>query len=110
MSTQIWAHRGASAYAPEKYPGGLSACPGYGGLMALSLIYSFRQMASSWCCTTTPIDRTSSGTGRLSDMTLWQLKELDFSMGMSQYAGARIPTAGGLQAAGQERCHSQCGN
>ena len=38
------------------------------------------------------VDRTSNGSGRVVDMTIQQLKALDFSCGMEGYQNVRIPT------------------
>lgn len=91
MSTQIWAHRGASAYAPENTLEAFRLALDMGA-DGIELDIQLSADGELMVLHDDTIDRTSSGTGRLSDMTLWQLKELDFSMGMSQYAGARIPT------------------
>ena len=91
MSTQIWAHRGASAYAPENTLEAFQLALDMGA-DGIELDIQLSADGELMVLHDDTIDRTSSGTGRLSDMTLWQLKELDFSMGMSQYAGARIPT------------------
>ena len=40
------------------------------------------------------VDRTTNGTGRIRELTLAQLKELDACNGMAHYRGVRIPTLG----------------
>lgn len=43
-------------------------------------------------CHDLTVDRTSNGTGYVHQMTVEQLKALDFSMGFVKYAGTKIPT------------------
>ena len=89
--TQIWGHRGASHYAPENTLPAfeLAAQMGADGIEldvhltrdgALAVAHDFT------------VDRCSSGTGRIADMTLKELKELDFSNRKAGYRATRIPT------------------
>lgn len=45
-------------------------------------------------CHDATVDRTSNGSGNVSDMTLYELKALDFSVGcdIPKYAGTKMPT------------------
>ena len=89
--TQIWAHRGASAYAPENTIEAFELALEMGA-DGVELDIQLSADDELMVLHDDTIDRTSSGTGKISDMTTWQLKELDFSCGMQKYAGARIPT------------------
>lgn len=91
MSTKVWAHRGASAYAPENTIPAfrLAMEQGADGIeldVQLSQDGKLMVIHDEW------VDRTSNGRGRVVDMTCQELKKLDFSCGMQQYAFARIPT------------------
>lgn len=89
---QIIAHRGASAYAPEN---------------TLSSFRLAAEMQSEWFeldCTITKdkdiiichddtVDRTTNGKGRIQDMTVAELRELDAGQWKgNQFAGERLPT------------------
>ena len=91
MATKIWAHRGASAYAPENTIEAFELALQMGA-DGIELDIQLSADGEIMVLHDDTIDRTSSGTGKLSDMTTWQLKELDFSCGKKEYAGARIPT------------------
>lgn len=87
---QIWAHRGASTCAPENT---LEAFQ-----YAISLGVQGMELDVHLCADGIPVvihdadvARLSNGRGRVKDLTLAQLKELDFSKGNSRYAGAQIP-------------------
>lgn len=91
MSTKVWAHRGASAYAPENTIPAfrLAMEQGADGIeldVQLSRDGKLMVIHDEW------VDRTSNGKGRVVDMTCQELKKLDFSNGMADYAFARIPT------------------
>jgi len=91
MSTKVWAHRGASAYAPENTIPAfrLAMEQGADGIeldVQLSRDGKLVVIHDEW------VDRTSNGKGRVVDMTCQELKRLDFSCGMQNYAFTRIPT------------------
>ncbi|MEA4968953.1 MAG: glycerophosphodiester phosphodiesterase [Candidatus Pelethousia sp.] len=91
MSTKVWAHRGASAYAPENTIPAfrLAMEQGADGIeldAQLSSDGKLMVIHDEW------VDRTSNGKGRVVDMTCQALKKLDFSCGMPDYAFTRIPT------------------
>ena len=91
MSTKVWAHRGASSYAPENTIPAfrLAMEQGADGVeldVQLSKDGNIMVIHDEW------VDRTSNGKGRVVDMTCQELKKLDFSNGMRDYAFARIPT------------------
>ncbi|MDY4469049.1 MAG: glycerophosphodiester phosphodiesterase [Eubacteriales bacterium] len=89
--TKVWAHRGASAYAPE------NTIPAFQmamemGADGLELDVHESSDGKLMVIHDERIDRTSNGTGRVADMTCQQLKKLDFSNGMPGYKDVRIPT------------------
>ena len=91
MPTKVWAHRGASAYAPENTIPAfrLAMEQGADGIeldVQLSKDGKLVVIHDEW------VDRTSNGKGRVVDMTCQELKKLDFSCGMADYPFARIPT------------------
>lgn len=95
---KIWAHRGASAAAPENTIEAfeLAAQMGADGI---ELDIQLSADGEVVVLHDETVDRTSSGSGRVCDLTLAQLKALDFSCGMAAYAGARIPTLREVYAA-----------
>lgn len=91
MKTKVWAHRGASAYAPE------NTIPAFKmavemGADGVELDVHMSADGKLMVCHDEKVDRTSNGTGRIVDMTCQELKTLDFSNGIAGYANVRIPT------------------
>lgn len=91
MATKVWAHRGASAYAPE------NTIPAFRmamemGADGIELDVHLSSDGRLMVIHDSRVDRTSNGTGRVVDMTCQELKRLDFSCGMTEYEGTRIPT------------------
>lgn len=91
MATKVWAHRGASAYAPE------NTIPAFRlameqGADGIELDVQLSSDGKLMVIHDERVDRTSNGKGRVADMTCQQLKKLDFSNGMQNYAFTRIPT------------------
>ena len=89
----IYGHRGASGYAPENTLEAfrLSMEMGADGFeldVHMSLDGELVVIHDE------SVDRTTNGTGLVRDLTLAQLKELDASIGMEAYRGAKIPTLG----------------
>jgi len=73
----IYAHRGASAYAPENTGAAFrKAMEMQAGGIELDVHLSKDGYLA--VCHDERVDRTSSGTGWIKDMTIDQLKELDF--------------------------------
>lgn len=95
--TKIWAHRGASFYAPENtLPAfALAAQMGADGVELDVHLSRDGELAVAHDFT---VDRCSSGTGRIADMTMAELRELDFSNRKSGYRATRIPTLGEVYA------------
>lgn len=91
MAMKIWAHRGASASAPENTMDAFLLAEQMGA-DGIELDIQLSADGEIVVLHDETVDRTSSGSGRVCDLTLAQLKKLDFSCGMPGYAGARIPT------------------
>ncbi len=91
MATLVWAHRGASAYAPE------NTLPAFEkaiqmGSDGIELDVHMSLDGELVVIHDETVDRTSNGTGAIADMTLEQLKKLDFSNGFTEYTGTSVPT------------------
>ena len=78
MKTQVWAHRGASAYAPENTLEAfrLAAEMGADGV---ELDVQLSRDGELVVAHDETIDRVSNGTGYIKDYTLAQLKKLSFN-------------------------------
>jgi glycerophosphoryl diester phosphodiesterase len=86
------AHRGASAYAPENTLAAfrLAADMGADGIELDAKLSRDGAMVVMHDAT---VDRTTNGSGRVSDLTLAQLQRLDAGSKFgAQFAGERIPT------------------
>lgn len=91
MATKIWAHRGASAYAPENTIPAfkLAMEMGADGIeldVHLSADDKIVVIHDEW------VGRTTDGKGRVADMTCQDLKKLSASNHMEGFEKARIPT------------------
>lgn len=91
MASMVWAHRGASGYAPE------NTIPAFKlameqGAHGVELDVHLSQDGRLMVIHDETVDRTSNGTGRVVDMTVQQLKALDFSRSMYGFSNVRIPT------------------
>ncbi len=89
--TQIWAHRGASAYAPE------NTIPAFRlaldqGAEGIELDVQRTADGALVVIHDETIDRTSNGFGRVKDLTLEDLRRMDFSNGFIGHRNVRIPT------------------
>jgi glycerophosphoryl diester phosphodiesterase len=91
MSTQVWAHRGASGHAPENT---LEAFRMAVDMNAdgIELDVHMSRDGELVVIHDEKVDRTSNGKGYIKDLTFAELRELDFSCGMEKYRGAKIPT------------------
>ena len=87
----VWAHRGASGYCPENT---LPAFAKAAELRAdgIELDIQLTRDGELVVCHDEKVDRTSSGSGWIKDMTLEELQALDFSCGNEAFAGETIPT------------------
>ena len=87
----VWAHRGASGYAPE------NTLPAFQkayqmGADGIELDVQMTKDGELVVCHDETIGRTSNGSGWIKDKTLAELKALDFSCGQKDFAGVTIPT------------------
>lgn len=89
--TKIWAHRGASAYAPENTIEAflLAAEQGAHGVELDVQLSADGELVVIHDET---IDRTSDGTGTVAAMSLAELREHDYANGMDGFGGVAIPT------------------
>lgn len=88
--TKIWAHRGASGYAPENT---IEAYKLAIDMMADGLELDVHESKDGELMVIhdETVDRTSDSTGRVVDKTCAELKRIDFGMGKKGYEGAKIP-------------------
>ncbi len=87
----IWAHRGASGHAPENtIPAFLMAAAMQADGVELDV--QMTKDGELVVCHDETVDRTSNGAGSIADLTLRELKALDFCCGNLAYEGVRIPT------------------
>lgn len=93
MKSKVWAHRGASAYAPENTLEAfrMGAEQGADGVELDVQLSKDGQLVVIHDET---IDRVSDGHGYVRDYTLEELKKFVFNKTHPEYADARIPTLG----------------
>ncbi|MDD3919838.1 MAG: glycerophosphodiester phosphodiesterase [Eubacteriales bacterium] len=91
MGTLVWAHRGASGYAPENTLEAFSLAADMGA-NGIELDVHESCDGNLIVMHDERVDRTTNGHGRIVDKNLDELKRLSASNGMEQFAGARIPT------------------
>ena len=91
MAVKIWAHRGASGYAPENTLAAfqMAADVGADGIELDVHFTRDRQVVVTHDDDTV---RVSGYKGMICDLTLKQLKEPDFSCNMAAFKGETIPT------------------
>lgn len=87
----VWAHRGASGYAPE------NTLPAFKMAVdmeadGVELDVQLSKDGVLVVCHDETIDRTSSGKGCIRDYTIKELKQFDFCNGNWRYEGTEIPT------------------
>lgn len=89
--TAIWAHRGASAYAPENTIPALKLALEQG---ADGVEFDVQRTVDGELVVIhdEAINRTSNGIGRVVDLTLEQLRRCNFSNGFVGYRNVQIPT------------------
>ncbi|MDR0293466.1 MAG: glycerophosphodiester phosphodiesterase [Oscillospiraceae bacterium] len=87
----VWAHRGASYIAPENTLEAFSLARDMGadGIELDVHLSADNELIVAHDDT---VDRCSSGTGRIADMTLSEIKRLDFSNHKAGYGGVKAPT------------------
>ena len=87
----VWAHRGASGYAPENtLPAFAMAADMHADGVELDI--QLTKDGEIVVCHDERVDRTSNAKGNIRDFTLDELKKLDFSNGKLAYEGVQIPT------------------
>ena len=91
MATAVWAHRGASAYAPENTLEAFDLALKMGA-DGIELDVHMTKDNKLVVIHDETVNRTSNGNGFIKDMTCKELKQLDFSNGIEQYKNVRIPT------------------
>lgn len=89
----IFAHRGASGYAPENTLESFELAVRMGA-DGVELDVHLSADGELVVIHDETVDRTTNGTGHVKDMTLAQLKALDASCGKADYPDAKIPTLG----------------
>ncbi len=87
----IWAHRGASGYAPENTLEAFKLAAEMGA-DGVELDVQLTKDDVMVICHDETIDRTSNGAGAIKDMTYDELLKYDFGYGNEAYEGAKIPT------------------
>lgn len=89
--TKVFAHRGASGYAPENT---LAAFRLAGDLSAdgIELDIQMTKDGELVVIHDTTVDRTTNGTGWVKDLTIRDIKALDASMGSQEYPDEKVPT------------------
>lgn len=91
MKTLIWAHRGASGYAPENTMEAFElACRQCSDGIELDI--HLTKDGEVVVAHDDTIDRCSNGIGRIADKTLSELLTYDFSNKMPNYKNVKIPT------------------
>ena len=91
MNTKIWAHRGASGYAPENTLESFELAIEQKA-DGIELDVQMTKDGELVVIHDETIDRTGNGTGRVQDHTLKELKALNFNKTHPEYASAKIPT------------------
>lgn len=87
----IWAHRGASAQAPENTLSAFERAIDEGA-DGIELDVQLTSDGQIVVCHDERIDRTADAKGFIKDYSLEELKKMDFSNEMSDFSGERIPT------------------
>lgn len=91
MKTKVWAHRGASDYAPENTLEAFALAVKQGA-DGVELDVQMTKDGKLVVAHDETIDRVSNGSGRIIDYTLAQLREFTFNKIHPEYPSARIPT------------------
>lgn len=89
--TKIWAHRGASAYAPENTLESFKLALNQGA-DGIELDVQLSKDGELVVIHDETINRTSNATGFVKDYTLEELKAFNFNYGNSNYKNVKIPT------------------
>lgn len=90
MATKVWAHRGASAYAPENTMAAFKKAIAMGA-DGIELDVHMSADGKLMVIHDETVDRTTNGSGRVVDLRCAELKALCASNGMEGFENARIP-------------------
>lgn len=88
---KVWAHRGASAYAPENTMESFELAHKMGA-DGFEIDVHFSKDGRLIVAHDETVDRVSNGTGRIVDKTYQELLQLDFSNGKQGYTNTKVPT------------------
>lgn len=91
MKYEIWGHRGASGYAPENTLTAFKMAEDMGA-DGIELDVQMSKDGVLVICHDETIDRTSSGTGFIKDMTFEELRKYNYNKTHPEYEHADIPT------------------
>jgi len=91
MATQVWAHRGASAYAPENTMDAFILAYEMGA-QGVELDVHLSADGHVIVAHDDTLERVSDGRGYIKDRTLAELRALRFSAGLKEFPDARMPT------------------
>jgi len=89
--TKVFAHRGASGYAPENTLAAFDLARELGS-DGVELDVQMTKDGELVVIHDETVDRTTDGTGWVKDLTLRQIKSLNASMGSETYPRERVPT------------------
>ncbi|MGN0242031.1 MAG: glycerophosphodiester phosphodiesterase [Candidatus Weimeria sp.] len=87
----VWAHRGASGYAPENTIPAFELAAEMGA-DGVELDVQFTKDGQIVVCHDETIDRTSNGAGWVKDLTFDELRALNFDNGNRAYEDVQIPS------------------
>ena len=100
---KVWAHRGAAAYAPENTLEAFELAIKMGA-DGVELDVHLSRDGEIVVAHDERVDRVSNGRGLIQEMTLSEIKELDFGVRFEAYRGAKAPTLREVY-----ELHGQCG-
>lgn len=89
--TAIWAHRGASAYAPENTLPAFEMAEQMGA-DGVELDVQLTADGEVVVIHDETLDRTTNGTGAIAQLTLAEIRRFEAANGMPEYAGTTVPT------------------
>ncbi|MDF1489375.1 glycerophosphodiester phosphodiesterase [Tessaracoccus caeni] len=89
--TEIWAHRGATEFAPENTLSAFAKAIQLGA-KGTELDVQRTRDGELVVIHDETVDRTSNGSGAIADLTFDEVRALDFSNGYADHAGVQIPT------------------
>lgn len=92
MKTKVWAHRGASAYAPENTLEAFLLAAEHGA-DGVELDVQLTKDGEMVVVHDEEIDRVSDGSGFVKDYTLAELKALNFNKTHPEYQNVKNPDA-----------------